>query len=133
MPPTFQGTQFFEGTFGDADQLISTGIKLRLRDEPDNPVRDSDSAASIMPVLSQAACGSYSGSERGSMLLRVTSINCSGLGIYSAASIMPGASHGASALTLPVAGSMRLLFRVREREHAAVICLKRLRKVTSRS
>ena len=57
MPPTFQGTQFFEGTFGDADQLISTGIKLRLRDEPDNPVRDS--AASIMPVLSQAACGSY--------------------------------------------------------------------------
>jgi hypothetical protein len=30
-------------------------------------------------------------------------------------------------------GSMRLLFRVRETEHAAVICLKRLRKVTSRS
>jgi hypothetical protein len=32
-----------------------------------------------------------------------------------------------SALT----GSMRLLFRVREREHAAVICLPRLRKLTS--
>ncbi len=59
MPPTFQGAQFFESMFGDADQQISTGIKLRLRDEPDNPVRDSDSAASIMPVLSQAACGSY--------------------------------------------------------------------------
>ena len=28
---------------------------------------------------------------------------------------------------------MRLLFRVREREHAAVICLPRLRKVTSGS
>jgi hypothetical protein len=35
--------------------------------------------------------------------------------------------YHASALT----GSMRLLFRVREREHAAVICLPRLRKVTS--
>ena len=35
--------------------------------------------------------------------------------------------YHASALT----GSMRLLFRVREREHAAVICLPRLRKVAS--
>ena len=35
--------------------------------------------------------------------------------------------YHASALT----GSMRLLFRVREREHAAVICLPRLRKVTT--
>ena len=45
-----------------------------------HPVTVLYSAASIMPVLSHAACGCYSGSGRGSMLLRVTSINCSGLG-----------------------------------------------------
>ena len=37
------------------------------------------SAASIMPVLSQAACGSYSGSERGSMLLSSASRDCARL------------------------------------------------------
>jgi hypothetical protein len=59
--------------------------------------------------------------ERESMLLRVTSTNLnytgSALGIYSAApSIM--ADIG-SALTGSTASGMRLLFRVREREHAA--------------
>ena len=29
--------KYFESMFGDADQLIN--MKLRLRDEPDNPVR----------------------------------------------------------------------------------------------
>jgi hypothetical protein len=42
--------------------------------------------------------------------------------------ILLSGEYHASALT----GSMRLLFRVREREHAAVICLPRLRKVRSR-
>jgi hypothetical protein len=37
------------------------------------------SAASIMPVLSQAACGSYSGSERGNMQLPSASRDCARL------------------------------------------------------
>ena len=37
------------------------------------------SAASIMPVLSQAACGSYSGSERGNMQLSSASRDCARL------------------------------------------------------
>ncbi len=74
--------------------------------ESGDPIPDSrvtsehqPQCARVMPVLSQAACGSYSGSKRGSMLLRVTSINRSGLrlGIYSlaAASIMPVLSQAA--------------------------------------
>ena len=70
-----------------------------------------------MPVLSQAACGSYSGSESrtetvmgGGMLLRVTSINCSGLaGNLNIPSreyliIISDDMHA-------LRGSMRLLFR----------------------
>ena len=53
---------------------------------------------------------------------------CTTVDTYIYATSILSREYHASALT----GRKRLLFRVREREHAAVVCLPRLRNVTSR-
>jgi hypothetical protein len=80
---------------GGSDSRFPSDVRASTAASTAVDLEYTSSAASVMPVRSQAACGSYSGSKRGSSsmlrLLRVTSINCSGLrlGTYSAASIMP--------------------------------------------
>jgi hypothetical protein len=83
-----------------------------------------------MPVLSQAVCGSYSGSDSsGDSEREHAAVSDEHQLQWTPHTLCTTLSREFHALT----GSMRLLFRIRERENAAVICLKRLRKVTSRS